>query len=83
MIWSLRYFKVSASVVSDFTIYVFDPSSSDFDITEYKLERYRQLDIAQSRVVCRFLRFMAENDGYADTTVASAALAAYWGQFCE
>jgi Family of unknown function (DUF6714) len=83
MVWSLRHYRVSSSVVSDFTIYTFDPSGSDPGLREYKLERFRPLDADQSRAVCRFLRHMAANDDYADGRVAEIALEEYWGRFCE
>jgi hypothetical protein len=83
MIWSLRHYRVSSSIVSDYTIYTFDPSGSDARLREYKLARYRLLDRGQSQAVCRFLRHMAANDDYADARVADIALAEYWGRFCE
>lgn len=83
MIWSLRHFRVNDSNVSDFTIYTFDPSASDRGVREYNLARYRLLDDAQSRAVCRFLRYLAANDDHADSRVANIALAEYWGKFCE
>lgn len=83
MVWALRNFRVSDSVVSDFTIYTFNLSERDADLQECILTRYRLLDNAQSQAVCRFLRFMAANDDYADGQVARAALAKYWGSFCE
>jgi hypothetical protein len=82
MIWSLRYFRSSDSIVSDFTIYTFDPSASNPQLRKYKRERFRLLDHAQSCAVCRFLRFMAANDDLADWRVANIALTEYWGKFC-
>lgn len=83
MVWSLRYYRVNDSIVSDFTIYAFNPYSADPSMREYKMERFRLLDAAQSRVVCRFLRHMAANADRADGRAAGIALADYWGQFCE
>jgi hypothetical protein len=40
MVWSLRHYRVSNSIVSDFTIYTFDPSG-DAGLREYKLARFR------------------------------------------
>jgi hypothetical protein len=82
MVWSLRHFRRSPSMTSDHTIYSFDPCSKDADLHEYQMSRFRLLDHAQSRTVCRFLRYMA-NDGHADTTVAKRALRTYWGRFGE
>lgn len=83
MIWTLRHFRVNCSIVSDFTIYTFDASERDLALREYMSKRYRMLDVAQSRAVCRFLRYMAANDDHADGTVANVALADFWGRFCE
>ena len=82
MIWSLRYFRVNTSIVSDFTIYTFDLSGTDLGIREYKLERYQLLDAAQSRAVCLYLRYMAANEEYADSESARRALKEYWGRYC-
>jgi hypothetical protein len=83
MIWSLRHFRVSGSVVSDLTIYAFDLSSCDSGLREYKMNRFRLLNHAQSRAVCRFLRYMAANDDYVDGGVANLALGEFWSQFGE
>ncbi len=83
MIWSLRYFHASDSIVSDYTIYTFDPQEQVGDMRDYALERYRLLNEKQAHCVCRFLRYMARNDGYADDRVANEALRKYWGQFCD
>lgn len=76
MVWSLRHYRESNSIVSDFTIYTFDPSG-DAGLREYKLARFRLLDAAQSQAVCRFLRHMAANDDHADGRVAAIALTEY------
>ena len=47
------------------------------------MARYRLLDEAQSRAVCRFLQFMAANPDDADDRVANSALRQYWGRFFE
>jgi len=83
MIWSLQYFRESDSLVSDHTIYTFDPQMDDPRLREYALARHRLLDEAQSRAVCRFLRYMAANDGCVNGRAAKAALAAYWARYCE
>ena len=74
MIWSLRYFRSNDSIVSDYTIYTFDPNEKSGDMREYALERYRQLNDKQARCVCRFLTYMAKNGDYADDRVANEAL---------
>jgi hypothetical protein len=83
MTWTLRHFRTSNSIVSDFTIYTFDPSGSHTGLREYKLARYQMLNDAQSRAVCRFLQYMATNDDLADVRVANLALTEYWGRFCK
>lgn len=83
MIWSLRYYRTNDSIVSDFTIYTFDPVLKAGKMREYSMERYRLLTDEQSRCVCRFLRYMARNGDYADDRVANKALQKYWGRYCE
>ena len=83
MIWSLQYFRESDSLVPDHTIYTFDPKADDPRLREYAWERHRLLDDAQSRAVCRFLRYMVANDGCVNGRAANAALTSYWGRFCE
>lgn len=83
MIWSLRNFRVSDSIVSDHTIYTFDLSERDPGVRDYQLARFRLLNDAQSRAACRFLRFMALQDDHVDAGVAVQALDKYWGRFCE
>ena len=80
MVWSLRHYRVSNSIVPDFTIYTFDAPGIGDSLREYKLARFRQLDEAQSRAVCLFVRHMAANDGHADGQAAASALAGYWGR---
>lgn len=82
MIWSLRNFRVNDSVVSAFTVYTFDLSVDDA-VRQHELERFRLLNEAQSLAVCRFLRYMAANDGYADARVARLALDKFWDRTCE
>jgi hypothetical protein len=81
MIWSLRYFRVRSSFVSDLTIYTFDPSSGDPRLHAYKLDRFRLLDRAQSRAINWFLRYMAANDDHADSRVAKIVLDELWHEF--
>jgi hypothetical protein len=81
MEWSLCHFRTNDSNVSDFTIYTFDPSSTDSTLYEYSMERYRQLTPEQAQVVGRFLRYMARNPDHADDVVANEALRKYWGVF--
>jgi hypothetical protein len=82
MVWSLRYYRATNSIVPNFTIYSLSPSIDSPGLEEHKLERFRLLDVAQSRAVCRFLRYMAANDDYADAEMATLGLTEYWGKFC-
>ena len=81
MLWALHHFRSSDSLISDFTVYTFDPSDTDPNLREYDMARYRTLDAEQARVVCRFLRYMAQNDDHADASAANEALRKYWGRF--
>lgn len=83
MEWSLSHFRTNDSFVSDSTIYTFDPSSTNPALTEYSMARYRQLTPEQSRAVCRFLRYMAQNGDHADDVIAEEALRKYWGTFVD
>ncbi|MEX0612191.1 MAG: DUF6714 family protein [Pirellulales bacterium] len=82
MVWSLRHLRTNDSIVSDFTIYSFDPSSDDPRLYAYSMDRFRLLDEKQSAIVCRFLRYMASKGDYADERVAHEALQKYWSTFC-
>jgi hypothetical protein len=80
MEWSLRHFRTSDSIVSDFTIYTF-AGSNEPELREYSLQRYRLLTPHQSRAVYRFLRYMAAHGERADSHVANDAIREYWGAF--
>jgi hypothetical protein len=82
MIWSLRNYRVSDSLVSDHTIYTFNLPEDDARLRDYHLARFRLLDDVQSRAVCRFLRYMAANDDRTDGRVANEALKKYWERYC-
>jgi hypothetical protein len=86
MTWTLRHFHLGAAyggatTVPDHTIYSLDLSGHDPGVREHKMERFRLLDEAQSRAVCRFLYLMAEHDDRVDADAAIEALAAYWHRF--
>jgi hypothetical protein len=81
MTWTLRHFRASQSFTVDATIYTFDPHVGDRHLRRHSGARFRLLDEAQSRAVCRFLRYMADQDDYADAGAARHALDAYWGRF--
>ncbi len=83
IVWSLRYFRVNQSFVSDQTIYALDLPDCDQVLRSAALERFATLSLSQNKVVCRFLRYMARNEDFADAFVAKHALAERWDQFCE
>lgn len=82
MIWSLKNFRSNGSIVVDFTIYTFNCSSNDPEMREHYLAHFRLLNLEQSTVVCRFLRYMAAHEDLVDGRVAESALREYWGKFC-
>jgi hypothetical protein len=77
---SLRNFRTSDSIVSDFTIYTFAGSNVP-ELREYSLQRYRVLTPDQSRAVYLFLRYMAAHGERADSHVANDAIREYWRAF--
>lgn len=83
MEWSLRHLRTTRSAAVDATIYTLDPSTSDAELVAYSKQRYRQLTGEQSRVVHRFLRYMAQQGDHADDVVARRALRAYWTRVVE
>ncbi len=83
MVWSLRYFREPRGMASDATIYTFDPHNDYAGLRERQRSRFQLLDHAQSRAVCRFLRYMAAHDDHADARMANEALSGYWDQFGE
>jgi hypothetical protein len=83
MVWALRNFRTSDSIVSDHTIYAFNPYCDDPALNAHSMARFQELNKEQSAAVCRFLRYMAANGDHADDSVAHRALQSYWGKFCE
>jgi hypothetical protein len=80
MIWSLRYFKISHSASSDWTIYALAPNTNK-PLDKRTLERFSLFSLAQKRAVQRFLQFMVDHgDGHADSWQAELALNAYWNE---
>jgi hypothetical protein len=66
MIWTLKNYAVSDSIISDNTIYALDP-------TRYQFERRpftRYFDQKQLDAILAFLEFCCQNDDYLDGDVA-------------
>jgi hypothetical protein len=83
MSWTLAHFLTNDSIVADFTIYTFVINEDDERLAAYARARFQTLDPAQSRAVCRFLRYMATHDDRCDGSAARRALGQTWGRFCE
>ena len=83
MIWSLKYFAVTDSIIPDFTIYTFDLPGTDANSYKRRLYRFQLLNAAQSHAVCLFLRYMAATSDQVDDMIAKEALNKYWDKFCE
>jgi uncharacterized protein DUF6714 len=82
MRWSIRHLgDGGSSMVPDHTIYSL-ALSPDAGLRAHQLERFRTLDVRQSRAVCRFLRLMAATEEV-DCLVAGEALASHWARFCS
>ena len=80
MVWSLRYYKMSQSISSDFTIYALTPNTNK-PLDKFSLQRFSLFSPPQARAVQRFLQFMVDHgDGHADDSQAQLALNAYWNQ---
>lgn len=80
LIWTLRHYPTSNSFTVDATLYAFCLYPS---LVEHKLSYFEAMDQAQSRVICRFLRYCIRFAGDAmDTQAAQQALESYWGKFC-
>lgn len=83
MIWTLTNFRSSDSVVSDFTIYTFEPYLADPQMRAHATDRFGLLNEPQSRAVCQFLRHMAADEDNADAVVATRVVDEFWGRFCN
>jgi hypothetical protein len=87
MVWSMRNYKRSEDFNSsslNHPIYSLALSESG-RMRRYDLDGFEMFNAAQSRAICRFLHFMARQDGVdlVDVDKARDALAAYWGKFCD
>lgn len=80
MIWTLKNYENSDSIVSEWTVYTFcmlNRSKNEPDSKENDLERFQQLNQKQSAAVYLFLKYMGEH--YLDD--AEEAIQQYWKKF--
>jgi hypothetical protein len=82
MTWALRNYETSESFSVDHATYSLT-ISEDTPQRAWHLERFGLFDVEQRKAICRFLRFMAEQQDFADAVQARKALEGYWGKFCE
>jgi hypothetical protein len=82
MVWALRNYRTSNSGSVDHPIYSLT-LSVDKKLRDWQLERFKLFDEVQAKAICRFLRFMVEQDDFIDVVEARKALEEYWGKFCE
>jgi hypothetical protein len=82
MVWTLRHHETSDSISSMHSIFSLT-LSDEVDMRDWKLERFRAFDDRQARAICGFLRYMAAHADGGNDELASQALSAYWGRFCE
>jgi hypothetical protein len=80
MVWALRNFRTTDSVSADSTIYALDPPW-EYELNLWAHKRYSFFTKPQAKGTCRFLRFMAQNEAYADSDSARNALEKYWDKF--
>jgi hypothetical protein len=74
LIWTLKNWRTSTSITSDFVVWGLKLSNN----SEYKLERYRSLTVVQSKAVLAFLDHLDQFSGEPD---ARESIDSYWGQF--
>ena len=82
MVWALRHLETSDSWSVSHPIYSLTFSGYE-GFRECEFERFRVFDDKQSNAICRFLRFMADQEEFVDAGQARKALGGYWGKFCE
>jgi hypothetical protein len=80
VVWSLRNYRSSRSITSDWTIYALAPNTNK-DLDERKLTRFNMFSAEQARAIRLFLEYMVEHgDGHVDATVAKLGLEVYWNK---
>lgn len=80
MVWSLRHYRTSSSLSSDFTIYALTPNTNK-PTDKWQLSRLKMFSHRQACAIRRYLEFMVEHgDDFADDTQAKLALVAFWNE---
>jgi hypothetical protein len=83
MRWTVRHFKTSDSFTADATIYALTLSDRT-DLQKWEKERWVVFNDEQSRVILKFLDFMANDaDELVDSRSARAAIDTHWKQFSQ
>lgn len=83
MVWSLRNFQGSDAFSHNHPIYTLVLSESG-SMRQGDLERFQVFNEEQARAICKFLRFMAQQDEeIVSVEQARTALSAFWGKFCN
>jgi hypothetical protein len=77
MRFGLRFLTAPSKGAIDHAIYSLDMGDNP-TLADYKLERFRTLNVEQARAVQQFLAIASENENFCDGRVARNALAAYW-----
>ncbi|NUO49410.1 MAG: hypothetical protein HOV80_11195 [Polyangiaceae bacterium] len=82
MRFGLRHLRSGHNNAIDHAIYSLNKGDVA-DLANYKLQRFRMLDRAQTHAVQRFLAFAADNDAFCDSVIAKSALASHWSRAAE
>jgi len=82
MRYGLRFLRDPRNGAIDHAIYSLDKGDNP-NLADYKLERFRMLNVEQARAVHRFLVFACENEDFCDSRVARNALEAYWSRAAD
>jgi hypothetical protein len=83
MIWSLRNYETSETFSHNHPICSLAIRGSG-NMRQQQLERFAIFNNEQARAICRFLRFMAQEDeDLVCADEARRALDAYWSKFCD
>jgi Family of unknown function (DUF6714) len=83
MVWSLRNYETSEGFSHNHPIFSLSLSQSG-SMRQWDLERFEVFNDEQARAICKFLRFMAQQDqDIVCVDKALEALDAYWGKFCD
>ena len=77
MRFGLKFLTDRNNGAIDHAIYSLDKGENP-NLTDYKLERFRTLNVEQARAVQEFLAFACENEDFCDGRIARNALEAYW-----